>query len=58
MMLKTWMHTGELAGSSPVRVIVIFTVSPLRVSLDNSVTWEKKYFICTPQGIPTCARQL
>lgn len=57
-MLKTWMHTGELAGSSPVRVTVIFTVSPLRVSLDNSVTWEKKYLIHTPPIIPTCAMQL
>ena len=52
MMLKTCMHTGELAGSSCVRVIVIFTVSPLRVSLDNSVTWEKKYSTCTLQISP------
>lgn len=47
MMLKTWVHTGELAGSSPVRVRVIRTVSPLKVSLDSSVTWEKRYLMCT-----------
>lgn len=47
MILKTWVHTGELAGSSLVRVTVILTVSPLGVSPDSSVTWEKMYLICT-----------
>lgn len=47
MILRTWMHMGELAGSSIIRVMVIFTVSPFEVSLDNSVTWKEMYLMCT-----------
>lgn len=35
------MHVGEFGNSSLVRVRVIFTVSPLWVSLVSSVTWER-----------------
>lgn len=38
MMFKNWRQTGELGSNWSISLMVILIVSPLRVSVDNSVT--------------------